>query len=649
MNKMKKTYKYIVGALFLGLTMTACSPEEFSGADQNGLPTVDGVNMTWNVDAETNQVTASVPEMPGVYPLWYIHWYNAKGEEQTFYSTLDSISKQFVDAGDYDITLRLGNKNGFSQAGITKTAHFPKSLVDWAPFYTKLSNKEWRIDHAEKGHVGCGPSGTDGTSWWAAGSNELKASGVYDDRITFTDKGVYTYDPGKDGKTFVNKGTTIWPETNGGKATEDKNTATAAQTSTYVLSTDLYTPNGATAKVQGNYITLGPKTLFPYISDDAQYNNAKMRIESITNKKLVLVYDKPDGSIAWHYILTSDPDSKVFEGYDPASKCNMWKDATYTLAQYYANGSGWAANPDPIVISETSKCNYSITLPDASDQQWQAQVKFKSDLATNAATNYDYSVCLTPSKDIKGATIKFYKEGDDNTYLGIDRVDLVAGQEYVYYKSDVAGKDIDKLSLVLDFGGAPAGTTVDVNNLVFKEHSCDDGTVLPAPVVKMDWTYDSPKNLWKPYDDSKLAPKFWFANSGWAQIADPTYSQEGDVHIVTMPIATEAQWQGQMHFDTDMTAAMADKYNFYCVLNSDQDHPGVTIKLTEADDSKKHDDNFFFAPRVALSAGVDYIFKAKNVSLPKNDAHALNLFFDFGGNAAGTTVKVSKIYFEKVQ
>ena len=75
----------------------------------------------------------------------------------------------------------------------------------------------------------------------------------------------------------------------------------------------------------------------------------------------------------------------------------------------------------------------------------------------------------------------------------------------------------------------------------------------------------------------------------------------------------------------------------------------MTIKLTEADDSKKHDDNFFFAPRVALSAGVDYIFKAKNVSLPKNDAHALNLFFDFGGNAAGTTVKVSKIYFEKVQ
>ena len=29
------------------------------------------------------------------------------------------------------------------------------------------------------------------------------------------------------------------------------------------------------------------------------------------------------------------------------------------------------------------------------------------------------------------------------------------------------------------------------------------------------------------------------------------------------------------------------------------------------------------------------------------DAHALSLFFDFGGTAAGTVVKVSKIYFEE--
>jgi hypothetical protein len=643
---MKNIFKYIAGALFVGLTMTACSPEEFSGADQNGLPTVDGVNVTWNIDDTQNQVDASVPVMNGVYPLWYIHWFNAKGEEQTFYSTLNNLSKQFVDAGTYDVTLRLGNKNGISQAGITKSITFTKSLVDWTPIYTKLCGKDWRIDYSEKGHLGCGESGTDGTGWWSAAPEDKKGTGVYDDRVTFSNTGVYTYSPGADGKTYVNKGTTIW----GTNASEDFDVATALQTGTYSLSTDLYMPKDATAQVQANYITLGAKSLFPYISDDAQYNNPKFRIESLTAKKLVLVYDKPDKSIAWHYILTSAAEVKAFEGFDPTSKCNMWKDAKYTNSQYYANGGGWAANPDPIVIKETSKCNYNITLPDASDQQWQAQVFFHSDLATNSATNYDFSVCLTPSTDIKGATIKLVKADNDKTYYCADRVDLTAGQEYVFYKSDMPGLDIDKLDLLFDFGGSSAGTTVDINNVVFKEHSCDDGTVVPVDKPKMDWTYDSSKNLWKAIDDSKLAPKFWFADASWSQIGDPTYSQDGDVHTITMPDATAAQWQGQMHFDTDLKAAMADKYNFYCVLNSDQDHPGVTIKLTESDESNtKHDSNYFFAPQVKLTAGEDYIFKQTNVSLPKNDAHALSLFFDFGGNAAGTTVKISKIYFEKVQ
>ena len=35
--------------------------------------------------------------------------------------------------------------------------------------------------------------------------------------------------------------------------------------------------------------------------------------------------------------------------------------------------------------------------------------------------------------------------------------------------------------------------------------------------------------------------------------------------------------------------------------------------------------------------------------LPKNDAHALSLVFDFGGNAANTEISVGKIYLEKVK
>jgi hypothetical protein len=56
---MNKIFKYSIGVLFAGLAMTACSPDEFSGADPNGLPTISGVDFQLNVDQETNQMEST--------------------------------------------------------------------------------------------------------------------------------------------------------------------------------------------------------------------------------------------------------------------------------------------------------------------------------------------------------------------------------------------------------------------------------------------------------------------------------------------------------------------------------------------------------------------------------------------------------------
>lgn len=486
---MKKIFLNIAFALLAVFMLGACSPEEFSGADKSQIPTIKGVNVDWQVDEETNTVTASVGDLKGKYPIWYISWNNAKGEKQAIYSTLPTLSKQFVDAGTYTISMRLGNRNGFSSDEVSKTVTFAKSMVDWSAVTSKLCGtadkpKVWRIDRKAAGHMGCGPSGSAGTEWWSAGADDKKDFGVYDDRITFTMEsetgGAYTYNPGADGKVLVNKGTTVW----GTGASEDFDAEVQAQTSSFSLESDFYTPAGETEAVQANYIVLAPHTLFPYISDDSQYNNGKFRIESITANKLELVYDIA-GSIAWHYILTSTED----KGDEPA---------------------------------------------------------------------------------------------DPN-----------------------------------------------------------------APTV--DWDYTSVDNLWKAYD-GVVAPKFWYA-PGWSQIDDPEFTFKDGTYTVELPTATTDQWQGQMSFETDLTASLSDTYNFYCVLNSSENHPGVTVKLTETDESEtvKHDKNFFFAERPKLVAGEDYIFKMENVTLPLNDAHALSLVFDFGGNAANTEISVSKIYLEKVK
>ena len=70
---MNKFFRYIGCTLLAGLALTACSPEEFEGADQNGLPTVDGRQVSVTTDQETNTAEFTVSgDFKGCYPVWYL-------------------------------------------------------------------------------------------------------------------------------------------------------------------------------------------------------------------------------------------------------------------------------------------------------------------------------------------------------------------------------------------------------------------------------------------------------------------------------------------------------------------------------------------------------------------------------------------------
>jgi hypothetical protein len=804
---MNKIYHFIAGVVMAGLTLTACSPDEFEGADPNGIPTMDGIDFTMNVDQEVNQVTFQFPETKGVYPIWIING--------ATYSTLSNVGWSNTEAGTYPVELKLGNRNGISQGSITKHFTFNETKVNYTNLFNRIKGKEWRIDNKEVAHLACGPLGGDGTGWWSAGPDEKKAFGVYDDRITFTPEtnkgGTFTYSPGADGMTYVNKGTTHW-----GSGAEDFDAPTQEQTSGWHFERGKWT-DAEGKLIDVDYLVLDANTLFPYISADRQYEEPRFRIETLTASQMVLIYENTTDNISWRYIFTSKAEEKGFEGFDPNSDFNMWKTAEYSMFFWYAPGWAQIADPD----FQASGNDYTVTLPEATTDQWQAQMAFKTtNISTSAAHNYDFSCILNSNKDLNGVTVKLVMDGDDNVFYFTDRIDLKAGEDYIFWKSDMPGIDMDRVNLFFDFGGCQAGTIVNIRNIVLKDHANDDGTILPneeqgssvswvavdSPdnlgagfnkvgemqfwwadagwsqignpqfsfangvytiisndataaewqaqnsihnvamniepgqlydiratitassdlgrytfkicdendddntliyngsltleagdnivefvgvkctkggadsgfstaklfidlggcpagfelnlsniIVQkhnenggggggLDWDWKADNNLWKAVYDSKLAPVFWYA-PGWAQTADPDFSQDGDVYTVTLPQATTDQWMAQMHFDTNISAKQGDKYNFYCVLESDNDHPGVTVKLTQNGD----DNNFFFAPRVALTANEPYIFKQEGVSLPNADAPQLNLFFDFGGNAAGNTISISKIYLVKAE
>jgi hypothetical protein len=646
-NKAKGLVKLLPFYLFTLLPLfTACSPDEFSGADPNGLPTMEGVDFQITVDQETNQMVATCTPAAGTYPIWIL--------DGTTYSSLYEVGYKNDEAGTHTVELRLGNRNGISQAGVKKEYTFNETKIDYSSDFRRITGKEWRIDNKEQGHMGCGEAGTDGSGWWAAGPDDKKAFGVYDDRITFTADtrkgGSYTYNAGADGMTYVNK-ETKWA--NG--AAEDVDVALGNQTATWNFEERDWTDNQGNTTRQ-RYIRLSANTLFPYMSSDAQYEDPLFRVEQLTANKIVLVYDKPDRSIAWRYILTSKEGEKEWEGFDPNSQFNMWKGITPTMTFYYNPDPGWGNEQTDAfaALFKGGDNDYSVTIPQECFSEWQAQVHFHTNLVTSAAVNYDFSCILSTDRDIEGVVIKLTNETDADAIIDEHQVNLKAGEDYIFWVSDVPGKDLDPVKLVFDFGHATGETNISISNIVLKNHADDDGTVPPngddnpdnpdAPV--MDWDYNSGANLWKAVDDGTLFDAFgyWFADNGWSQIPNSECVHSGDTYEITLPEGMGgSQWQGQFHIDTKLTASASKAYNFYFVMEADQDCPGVTIKLTDSGDT-----NFFCEGRHDIKADEPFIFKLTGATLKDGvDATAIRLFFDFGGSPAGTNVKISKIYFEE--
>lgn len=632
------SFKYMALALLAGLAMTACSPEDYEGADENGLPTIEGLDCTVSVDQTTNEVSMSVGQLPaGCYPVWFIDT-NMDGTPD-FYSTLANLTKIYSTRGTYSAELHVANRNGFSRAGLRKQFQVDNDLLD-PTIITRLVGKEWRIDHAQPAHMACGQPGTDGTNWWRAAAEEKADMGLYDDRITFTAEGGYTYNPGEGGTVFVNTGSGLFNEFNTNNGS-DYMAQVQTQQSTYKVVMD----------GEQKFLVLADKTLFPYLSTADQYEHPRFRIEDLTSRKMVLVYD--NGSIAWHFILTSTDDvvtTPTFSGYKYDSNCNMWKSMHYTNDFFYVNGNDWTTNPNPIGFADNGSGSYTITLPDASSQLWQAQVKFFTDMTSNAATRYDFSLKIEASKDVKGATIKLVNHDDVNNYFFEDHVDLAGRDEVVFYKDNLKGIDMANVDLVLDFGGNPAGTTVRVSDVVFKEHDCDDGAGHPAPPPTEDNTpyiYDTPNNLWKTVDATDCEMFFNYTDGSWAPYAEHQgFKHEGNVYTLTFPQPTVQQWQNQVAFYTPLSCAKGDTFDFGCVMTPNVDLTNVTIKLVKH--GKANDGIFFFAKQVNLTGGEDNVIKFPAQVAP-NDMDTIDLYLDFGGNPANTEVIVKDIVLKKTE
>ena len=635
--------KKITYILIAALTVFACAKEEINHPSEADAPkTASAFAPVISVDQEINQVTFSV-DSKAVIPVWL---FQDKDGAFTEYKAQNGFKRIFAVAGDYKVRMKIMNASGVTPDYVETSFHIDNTIASFDRFVTFLAggtsaenSKEWRIDGDVAEHMGCGEPGTAGVNWWAAAPGDKAAYGVYEDRVSFTGDGTYTYEPGEDGGVYVNKDVTATEFTdqkNG--ATEDYVASVSAQTATYEFT------------YRGNdlYLVLPAHTLFPYIDNDDFWAAPEFKVLSLTRETLELVHD--NGSIAWHFILTSKAAAYVFKGFKYNADSNLWKpaDAAHTFSYYYA--PGWAQIDNPETLQEGAE--YTLTFPAATSDQWQAQFFIIPDepVVLSADKNYDFSVIVNTNKALPGVTFKLTDVGDDGNFLFANREPIEAG-ETIYYLTDLKGIDAPNgVKMVFDFGGNPEGTVVSLGNIVIKDHAIDDGTVLPSDNPdgededEDDVVVIYGKELWA---DASVELETWFSAADWSGGLDPQASYADGKLTLTVPEGVGgSEWQGQVKLHTDIVIDPAKKYAFTAKINAGADG-AATAKMTSNTDPGGIE--FFYDNALALTAFEDLNYKQEGVSMAIEGEETVMVVFDFGRLPAGTEVTVSGITLSEVQ
>ena len=318
--------------------------------------------------------------------------------------------------------------------------------------------------------------------------------------------------------------------------------------------------------------------------------------------------------------------------FDPNAGTNLWLSMNVEeMFYYYAPGWTQIDNPETSVNGNS----LTVSLPEATTDQWQAQVAFRTDLSSQAGKKYDFYCVVQSNNDLPGMTIKLTKTGDDNTFYFADKHVITAYEDYVYVVDGMDGIDMEKISLFFDFGGNPAGTEVTIKDIVFREH-VESGNAGGGGSDNAGIDPNSSDNMWLSMSVEEM---FYYYAPGWTQIDNPETSVEGNSLTVSLPEATTDQWQAQVAFRTNLSSQAGKKYDFYCVVESNNDLPGMTIKLTKTGD----DNTFYFADKHVIPAYEEYVYQV--IGMDGIDMEKISLFFDFGGNPAGTEVTIKDIYF----
>ena len=627
-----KKLAYLLAAA--ALVLAACTKESFEHPTEAGIPSASAYTPVVTVDQTTNQVSFSVDEK-GIIPVWVLPDKEGKWTE---YKTGNPYKRIFASAGDYAVRFHAMNANGISPDYVEKTFHVDNTIMNFDKYIRQISGgstKVWRFNNDEAAHMACGASVENPTEWWSAQPNEKKDFGVYDNRLSFTSDGNYTFDPGAACTVYVNTGVTASPY-GAFKEDSDYRVTVEAQTTSYKF------------EVEGDALVLKLEdgALFPYIPNNDYVTNSSFYVESIDNNALTLVWYTPTGngggSIAWQFILTSK---------EPG-------------------GNGGGGSEDPIVGTwvwdkETAAhfgCGETIENPTG---WWSAAPNEKKDFGL-----YDNKITFTAD----GKYI-FDPGEDGNIYvnIGVTKLDnggATADFDYPWQRQETT-YDFDGETLTL-----PAGTMIGyVPNDDYFDNPSFTVRTLTETTLELVWFTPTGNGggsiAWLmrfvkeggsqgggeqgggesgsyTYGDNLLGGLYlketWFSAAGWGGGLDPQLTFENGKVTLTVPEVGGEEWMGQVKLVADIPADPEKRYAFFAKIESSSDGT-CTVKVADAAADAEH--AFFYDNNVKLTAYDALSYKNEPIS-PDQAYNAVMVIFDFGRMAPGTEITITGMALKEI-
>lgn len=625
--KLNNIIKVFVAAGILS-TASSCQEEKIISVNANGLPEVSNYNINVQVNDETNEFTLSIDNYEGIYPIWRVYANSRNPETPSVRSTNSVLTGVIRNAGDYNVELQIGNRNGISEGVRTATIHIARDLADPNKFKGFKYDSEFNLWRTANVSV---------QSTWFANNDwgEIQAP-----QIELSNEMISFHTPAEMGGSQwqgqLHVGTDI----------------PVSSEETYDFSCYIYAvvDTKVTVKVQKDG---DDETMFAGMGDVKDVK---------AGGDVVYFSDQPgfDGTLKIAFDFGGNPDTDFelsnivfknhknddgtvlpdnsgdddnggtpsFGGFNPASGVNQWNNANVSLQSTWFANNDWSQIESPEV--EVGNDGIFLHTPAGmGGSQWQGQVHVDTDIAVDATQSYDFS-CHVKVEQAGKVTVKVQKDGDDNTMFGNmgDQKDVKAGDNVIYFINE-PGFD-GTLKIAFDFGGL-IDQDIEVTDIVFKNHADDDGTDMPV-------TWEDERNLWKGYDVGSI---YYATGNDWAGLPDYPYERTEDGYWLNLPTETMNQWQAQMHIPTDIMTSSANNYDFRITFNCSNTIGGVTVKLHPEGD----DGTMYMEDRVKCEAGKTATFTWTN--MPGIDADVpWVLTLDFGGNPADTEITVSNIHFQ---